>query len=121
VGAYPSHPAVGIVNQFRPGLTGNDQALGLRSTLQGELVLDRLALVGELQDARAYLTDQQSHVSTTLVDAFDLLQAYVRVGAAGSTAARAPEVMIGRFSMELGSGRLIAQELFRDMTRSSPA
>ncbi|AMY10793.1 hypothetical protein LuPra_04034 [Luteitalea pratensis] len=105
-------------NQFRPGLTGDDQALALRTTLRVDLPLGRVRLVGELQDARAYLTDTQSNVSTALVDAFDLLQAHVRLPGGGTTKPFFPEVQAGRFSMELGSGRLVAQEAYRDVTRT---
>ena len=105
-------------NQFRPGLTGNDQAWAFRTTFRVGVPLGRVTLVGELQDARAYLTDTQSNVSTALVDAFDLLQAHVHVRGGGATRPFLPEVKAGRFSMELGSGRLVAQEAYRDVTRT---
>lgn len=107
-----------LLNQFRPGLSGDDQALAVRTTLRVEAPLRGLAFVGELQDARAYLTDHQSHVSTTLVAAFDLLQAHLRFGGRTTRAPFVPEFQVGRFSMELGSGRLVAQEVYRDVTRT---
>lgn len=107
----------GLFNQFRPDLSGNDRALVFRTTLKAELATRVVTIGGELQDARAYLTHPQSNVSTALVNPVDLLQAYVRLN--GPTAqSRLPNVQIGRFSMELGSGRLIAQEAYRDVARA---
>jgi len=99
----------GLSNQFRPGFSGDDRALVFRTTLQAEFTSRAVTIGGEIQDARAYLTHAQSNVSTALVNPVDLLQAYVRVGGR-TTASRLPDVQIGRFTMELGSGRLIAQE-----------
>jgi len=108
----------GLLNQFRPGLSGDDQALVFRTTVRADVAWPRLQLVGEFQDARAYLTDQQSNVSTSLVNAVDLLQAYAVFGRMTSANITRPEVQLGRFSMDLGSGRLIAQEGYRDVTRT---
>ena len=87
-------------------------------TLKGGFEWRRVTLAGEVQDARSYLTDEQSYLSTALVNAVDVLQVYVLLGRATTATARAPEVQIGRFTMELGSGRLIAQEAYRDVTRT---
>lgn len=107
----------GLFNQFRPGLSGDDRALVFRTTLRAELATRVVTIGGELQDARAYLTHAQSNVSTALVNPVDLLQAYVRFGGR-TTRSRLPDVQVGRFSMELGSGRLIAQEAYRDVARA---
>lgn len=107
----------GLFNQFRPGLSGDDRALVVRTTLQAEFTSRFVTLGGEVQDARAYLTNAQSNVSTALVNPIDLLQAYVRLGSV-PTNVRGPEAQIGRFTMDLGSGRLIAQEAYRDVTRT---
>jgi len=105
-------------NQFRPGLSGDDQALVFRTTFRVEVPVGPTNVVAEFQDARAYLTDDQSNVSTALVNAIDLLQAHVRFGDRTATRAFVPKVQAGRFSMELGSGRLVAQEAYRDVTRT---
>ena len=107
----------GLFNQFRPGLSGDDQSLVFRTTARAELAWPSVSIVGEIQDARAYLTGQRSNVSTSLINPVDLLQAYVMF-APGSPSTRVPELQIGRFTMELGSGRLIAQETYRDVTRN---
>jgi hypothetical protein len=105
-----------LLNQFRPGFSGDDQAMVLRTELRAELVLPRFDVVGELQDVRAYLTDEQSAVSTGLVNTFGVIQAYVSIeaGAAG----KRPELKLGRFVLELGSGRLVAGEQYRDVARN---
>ena len=108
----------GLFNQFRPGLSGDDRSVVFRTTLKAEFALPRVILAGEVQDARAYFTDVRSNVSTSLVNAVDLLQAYVLWGRATTATTRVPEVQIGRFTMELGSGRLVAQEAYRDVTRT---
>jgi hypothetical protein len=100
-----------LFNQFRPGLAGDDQSLVFRTTLKGEIEWQRVTLSAELQDARAYLTDQHSNVSTSLINAADVLAANVLFRRRPSSAAAVPEV-------ELGSGRLIAQEAYRDVTRT---
>ena len=108
----------GLFNQFRPGLSGDDQSLVFRTTVKGGFQWRSVTLAGEVQDARSYLTDQHSYLSTALVNAVDVLQAYVLFGRSTTATARAPEVQIGRFTMEMGSGRLVAQEPYRDVTRT---
>jgi len=108
----------GLFNQFRPGLSGDDRSVVFRTTLKGELAWRRVTLAGEVQDVRAYLTDEESNLSTALVNAVDVVQAYMLVGRPTTLTARAPELQIGRFAMELGSGRLIAQEAYRDVPRT---
>jgi hypothetical protein len=108
----------GLFNQFRPGLSGDDRSVVFRTTAKAELTLPRVTVAGEVQDARAYFTDVRSNVSTSLVNAIDLLQAYILVGRSTTATTRQPELQIGRFTMELGSGRLVAQEAFRDVTRT---
>lgn len=107
-----------LTNQFRPGLSGNDQATVFRTLAKAEYAWRHVAVGGEIQDVRAYLTDSQSNVSTLLVNPFDLLQAYVTIGPAATSRTPRPQVQVGRFTMELGSGRIVAQEAYRDVTRS---
>jgi hypothetical protein len=60
----------GLFNQFRPGLSGDDRSVVFRTSLKGGFEWRRLALVGEVQDARAYLTDEGSYLSTALINAW---------------------------------------------------
>jgi hypothetical protein len=102
-----------LSNQFRPGLRGDDAALASVTSLRADVALSSIRLVGEAQDVRVFLTDEQSNVSTALVNSFDVVQAYVAGGRSGELQWQA-----GRFTMEYGSGRLVAQEVFRDVTRT---
>src|SRR5690606_3949496 len=103
-------------NQFRPGLRGDDHVLELRTALRAAYDAGRVTLVGDLQDARAYLTDEQSGVSTAIVNTFELVQAYAEVG--GADGERGTRVRAGRFLLELGSGRLVAAEQYRNVARA---
>lgn len=102
-------------NQHRPGLAGDDQALELRTALRASYELGRITLVGDLQDARAYLTDEQSGVSTAIVNTVELVQGYVAIGKIDDE--RGTRVQAGQFLLELGSGRLIAAEQYRNVAR----
>ncbi|HXV76986.1 MAG TPA: alginate export family protein, partial [Candidatus Polarisedimenticolaceae bacterium] len=102
-------------NQFRPGLDENDQAFSLRTLLRTEVTLPRLSLVAEFQDSRAYLTDENSAVSTIVVNAAGLLQGYVGtrlndVFTEGATL----DLRLGRQTIDLGGRRLVARNRFRN-------
>lgn len=105
-------------NQFRPGLSGDDQALSLRTTARLDVSLGQTHLVAEFQDARAYFTDSQSNVSTALVDTYDILQLKLQYTASRTRSAAVPDAQIGRFPLEIGAGRLVAEEAYRDVTRA---
>lgn len=102
-------------NQYRPGLQGDDQVLELRTVLRAAYDAGRVSLVAELQDARAYLTDEQSGVSTAIVNTLEIVQAYAAVGSADGE--RGTRLQAGQFLLELGSGRLIAAEQYRNVAR----
>ncbi len=105
----------GLQNQFRPQLDKHDEALALRTLVTLGVTRGPLSLVGELQDSRAYLTDEDSGISTIVVNALAPLQAYVNlrlddVFAAGDVF----NVRAGLQTMDLGSRRLIARNRFRN-------
>lgn len=102
-------------NQYRPGLRGDDQVLELRTVLGATYDLGRASLVAELHDARAYLTDEQSGISTTVVNTLEIGQAYVEIGDPDGD--RGASIKAGRFLFELGSGRLFAAEQYRNVAR----
>ena len=106
-------------NQFRPGLGRNDDLFVLRSTLFAEYDSGLIRIGGELMDSRAYFTDAGSSVSTSEVNALELVQGYVGVdlGAAlgsGSTTS----IDVGRFTMDLGSRRLAGRNSYRNTTNA---
>ncbi len=105
-------------NQFRPGLAGDDQVLEVRSVAHGEVTRRGVTFVGEFQDARGYLMGAQSNVSPLIVDALDVSAAHVRFGGGAGASALMPELQIGRFGLQIGSARLVAQEAYRDVARA---
>ena len=109
----------GLANQFRPGLDAHDQAVLLRTLLTLGARFRSLSVVGELQDARAYLTDEQSGISTIVVNALEPLQAYANLHLDEVLGREAVlDLRVGRQSIDLGSRRLIARNRFRNTIQS---
>jgi hypothetical protein len=104
-------------NQFRAGRPGSDQILALRTTVLAQLFLfDWLSVAAELQDSRAYLADGNTPVGTGLVNSAELLRAYIELSferGAGSHIFN-----IGRYTMDLGSRRLVARNRFRNTSNA---
>ena len=63
----------------------------------------------EFQDSRSYLGDGASPLGTSVVNPFDVLQAYVRVGGLPGLAGdcSTTEVTLGRQTVSIGSRRQI--------------
>ena len=104
-----------LANQFRPTLDENDEALSLRTLLKAEATFGKIRFVGEMQDSRAFFTDENSAVSTAVVDSFELLQGYVNVRfddiiGKGSTL----DITGGRQTLDIGSRRLIGRNGHRN-------
>ncbi|WP_226634635.1 alginate export family protein [Novosphingobium profundi] len=104
-----------IDNQFRPGRARSSDALLLRSDLQVTYDAGPVEVGGEITDSRAYGGGEGSSLGTTEVNALAVTQAYVAFdfGAAlgKGTSAR---LQAGRFTMDLGSRRLVARNRFRN-------
>lgn len=105
--------------QFRPGLDENDDLVTFRSTLFAEYDTGPIRIGAELIDARAYAADAGSSVGTGEVNALELVQAYVGIDldeddGDGSSAS----VDLGRFTMNLGSRRLVGRNNFRNTTNA---
>ncbi|MBU1189786.1 MAG: alginate export family protein [Gammaproteobacteria bacterium] len=105
-----------LSNQFRRVLDNNDQAISLRTLLRMDVRLDQgVKLVTELQDSRAYLTDQNSAASTIVVNAAELLQAHMALGMQDVFRdGDRLDLNMGRFTMDLGGRRLVARNRFRN-------
>lgn len=101
-----------LANQFRPGLDDNDQALSMRTLLGAEVNLGAISVVGELQDSRAYLLDQDSGATTIVINAAEPLQAYL--GLHKTNGGSTLDLRLGRQTMDLGGRRLIARNRFRN-------
>ncbi len=109
-----------VWRQYRSGRPGDDRALFLRTLVRLELRLEEVLapvdLGVEVQDARAYrLGDGEVPLGDTEVDAVEVLEAYARLrldrwlpaGAKG-------HVRAGRFTLDLGSRRVLARNRYRN-------
>ncbi|TCM39210.1 alginate export family protein [Novosphingobium sp. ST904] len=107
----------GIDGQFRPNAAQDDALLALKTTLQVEYDGGPWRVGGELWDARAYGEKSNSSAGTNEVDAMELVQAYVGLDfdMAGGTKG---QLTAGRFTMNVGSRRLVARQAFRNTTNA---
>lgn len=105
--------------QFRAGGAGSDQLLSLRTTFLARADFDRIALVAEIWDVRAYLGDEGTPLDPGLVNAAELVQANMRVRADGLFGASSrTEFIGGRQTIDVGSRRLVERNRFRMTTNS---
>ena len=95
--------------QFRSGRTGGDQVLAIRSLLAGSVGWEGFKVVGELHDARAYLDDLGTPLSTSLVNTVDVLQAYLALGNEEGS-----QIKVGRFTLDIASRRFVERNDFRN-------
>ncbi|TPG54107.1 alginate export family protein [Sphingomonas glacialis] len=99
----------------RPGLATAEDALELRTGIAVEYGPGPLSIGGELIDSRAYLTGTRTAIGTNEVDALELPQAYLKLRLDGAVGrGNALSVEGGRFLINLGSGRLIATDEYRN-------
>ena len=103
-------------NQFRPALPETDTIFALRSLVDMRFRVSKDLFFGfELQDSRLVGADEATAVSTGIINTFNLLQAYVRystddvMGIEGRH-----QISAGRMTMQLGRGRLIGRQGFRN-------
>jgi len=101
-----------LSDQFRLGQQGDDQAFVMRTLLHGTLQpLEGITLGAELQDSRAFTSDG-TLLTTTTVNAAELLRAYVDVhhDLLGGNL----RLTGGRITMDVGSRRFVARNRFRN-------
>ena len=101
--------------QYRPGFDNHDDVLMMRSGLLAEYDTGAWRFGGELADSRVYDTDAGSALNPNDVDAFEPVQAFV----AGDFTApfgkgSSATLQAGRFTMNLGSRRLISSDDYRN-------
>lgn len=103
--------------QARAGLPGDIDLISLRTVLAAEYRTGPVRLVAELWDSRAWGGDAGDGIGTGEVNAIEPVQAYVAadlgpVLGQGSKAS----VQVGRFTLNLGSRRLVAADDYRNTT-----
>ncbi len=102
--------------QFRTGGSGSDQQLALRNLLWVEWRPGPLALGFELQDSRGYLDDRGSPLTTSLINAADVLQAYARREFGGDREGAATHRwIVGRQTLDIGSRRQVERVEFANV------
>jgi hypothetical protein len=104
-----------LQGQYRPGFKEDDDIVVLRSSLVADWSRGSWRLVGELTDSRGYDTHDGGVLTGSEVNAFEPVQAFVAREShepfgAGSSAA----VQLGRFTLNLGSRRLVASDEYRN-------
>jgi hypothetical protein len=105
-------------NQFRAGRPGSDQILALRTRIRAQFrFTDWLSVGAEFQDSRAYLEDDNTQVGTGLVNAAELLRAYLELSLDGPFDGH-HRAQMGRVTMDIGSRRLVARNRFRNTSNA---
>lgn len=104
-----------LSGQSRAGFKSGDELASFRTIVFGEADFGLVRVGGELTDSRAYLGDRTSAISSNDVNAFEPSQLYVGVDldqpfGAGS----ALGLQAGRFSMNIGSRRLVSNDDYRN-------
>ena len=99
--------------QFRAGGIGKDDIFVTRTTLKAQLNVNRSQVVIELMDSRQHLADGGSPLNSTIVNPLELLQAYIAFKIP-NTGRDVIQFKLGRHTMDLGSRRLVARNLYRN-------
>lgn len=108
-----------LQNQFRAGRPGEDMGTFFRTLLLLELRLDPVRIGAELQDSRAYWLGDDTLVTTGEVNTLELLQAYARFELDPLLPAEQHAYLRGgRFTLNLGSRRLVARSNFRNTSNA---
>ncbi len=107
-----------LANDFRSSATGNSQGLMVRTLFSVGLQWRPVVVGVELQDSRAYAT-AATPLNTTIVNPLEVLQAHVGLRRGGFfVAGDSTALTLGRFTMDLGSRRLVARSRFRNTISS---
>lgn len=101
--------------QFRPGFDAQDGHTNLRSSLVARWHKGDWQLVGEISDSRAYGINDGGVLTPSDVNSFEPVQAFVQRDfpapfGEGSSAL----LQAGRFTLNLGSRRLVASDEYRN-------
>ncbi|RVT95162.1 hypothetical protein EOD43_11970 [Sphingomonas crocodyli] len=107
----------GIDNQVRPGFRSDDTVYNLRTTIRAEYRDGPIRLLGELWDSRVYGNDRRSAITSTEVNTFEPVQAFIEadLGDALGTGTTL-KATAGRMMLNLGSRRLVAADDYRNTT-----
>jgi hypothetical protein len=108
--------------QYKSGGIGGDQGIPLQTTLAMEARLGGFRIGGEFMDARQFGSDSGSGVNNTHVDGVDLIQGYLAWSDQNTLfSGLGTEVVVGRQTLNFGSRRLVARNVFRNTINSFEA
>lgn len=104
---------------FKAGSKGGDQQIPLQTDVFMEAHLGDFRIGGEFLDARQFGADSGSGINNTHVDSADLIQAYLAWADQNTLfSGLGTEVIAGRQSLNFGSRRLVARNVFRNTINS---
>ena len=107
----------GVHGQYRPGANPTDDLVSLRTIVGAEYGTGPVRIGGEFYDSRAYGGKIGGAIGANEVDAAELVQAYLIADIkAPFGKGSAASVQAGRFTLNLGSRRLVAADDYRNVT-----
>ncbi|MBA4163829.1 MAG: alginate export family protein [Erythrobacter sp.] len=108
-----------LANQLRPGLDENDDLISIQTRISAEYDTGPIRIGAELSDSRAYDSDAGSSVGTGEVNAFEFIQAYIGADLGDTLGQGTNSTLdLGRFTINLGSHRLVGRNNFRNTTNA---
>ena len=106
-----------IEGQPRAGFNESDDLFNIRTIVTGEYRSGGLRLGAELYDSRVYGGDAGTPITTGEVNTLELVQAYVRYDISDAFGPGTKlGLQAGRFTLNLGSRRLVAADDYRNTT-----
>lgn len=104
-----------VDEQFRSGRNGDDQILVFRTNVLTELMFQNWKFGLEILDARQAHAKDDTPISTSVVNPTDVLQGFVQWQAQHLISENSvSNFKVGRFTIDVGSRRLVARNLFRN-------
>lgn len=104
---------------FRGGSTGGDQQIPLQTDVALETRWQGFRLGGEFLDAHQFGADKGSGINNTHVDTADFIQGYLAYADQNiNYSGIGGDVIVGRQTMNFGSRRLVARNVFRNTINS---
>ncbi|MGK2910679.1 MAG: alginate export family protein [Sphingobium sp.] len=106
-----------INGQARVGFNSNDALTNIRTQVLAEYKVGAVRVGAEIFDSRAYGADAGTPLATNEVNALEMVQAYVAADLKDALGKGSKlSVMAGRFTLNLGSRRLVAADDYRNTT-----
>lgn len=99
--------------QFRPTGPANDALISVQTDIEASYKAGPVTFAGELIDGRTYGQKSNSTTGTTENDALEPVQAYVALDLADIAGMPGKStLMAGRFTLQMGSGRVIGRPAY---------